>query len=158
CATVTLPDGSTRTRAYWLARRDVLDCAGDLAVERKEIIASALADFGLEAWKPDDPLPVTVALPQPGDGEHVRAGPSGDFCVGLPTGQATGLPAHVDARFFAKINRGGVIFDNRYNDLLLEVATELFADLLTHLRGSSNLAFRRAATLALHRPPSQPGE
>src|SRR5439155_1323062 len=80
--------------------------------------------------------------------------PPGRFCVGLPTEQSTGLPARVDARFFAKINRDGVNFDQRegYNELLLDVATDLFGRLLKRLHDSERLSERRAATLALHRP------
>jgi hypothetical protein len=160
-ATVTTDkDDATSTRSeFWLARGDVFDCDEATAAVRRAVVAGALRDFGLEAWKAEDPVPVTVALPRPEPGRVKALGPSGRFCLGLPTEQSTGLPAHVDARFFAKINRDGVIFDHRdgYNELLLDVATDLFGGLLDRLRRSDNIDHRRAATLALHRPKESPG-
>ncbi len=155
-----LPDGTKRTKGYWVLRADVLDCDEAIATTRRTVIDAALTDFGLEAWKVDDPLPVTVALPKPAGSKTAPLGPSGRFCLGLPTEQSTGLPAHVDARFFAKISRDGVNFDHRqgYNDLLLDVAIELLDRLLTLLRGGETLEERRAATLALHRPANSTGD
>lgn len=156
---VRRPDGTERVSRYWTASRDVFDCDADEALSRRLVVDRALRHFGLEAWSPDDPLHVTVALPQPNGPKVGPLGPSGRFCLGLPTEQSTGLPAHVDARFFAKINRDGVNFDQGegYNGLLLDVATEVFGDLLARLRASASLDTRRAATLALHRPYGEPG-
>lgn len=156
---VCRPDGTERVSRYWTASRDVFDCEPDEARLRRDVVDRALRHFGLEAWSPDDPLRVTVALPQPTGPEVGRLGPSGRFCLGLPTEQSTGLPAHVDARFFAKINRDGVNFDQGegYNGLLLDVAIEVFDELLARLRASASMDTRRAATLALHRPDGEPG-
>lgn len=156
---VRQPDGIERTSRYWTTSADVFDCDDDVVGTRRELVNRALQQFGLEAWSPDDPLHVTVALPQPTAGEVGPLGPSGRFCLGLPTQQSTGLPAHVDARFFAKINRDGVNFDQRegYNGLLLDVATEVFGNLLARLRASLSLETRRAATLALHKPKDESG-
>ena len=60
---------------------------------------------------------------------------------------------HVDARFFATISRTGLDFGLPYNGLLLEVAAELLGELLGHLRQSTKVEDRRAATLAFHRSP-----
>lgn len=160
-ATVTTDDddGASIRSEFWIARGDVFDCDEATAAVRRAIVTRALHDFGLEAWKAEDPVPVTVALPRPEPGRVSALGPSGRFCLGLPTEQSTGLPAHVDARFFAKINRDGVIFDHRdgYNELLLDVATDLFDGLLERLRCSDDIDHRRAATLALHSPKETPG-
>ena len=152
-------DGAERTSRYWTLCADVFACDQQVEQVRREQVDRALKHFGLEAWKSDDPLFVTVALPQPAPGHIGPLGPAGRFCLGLPTEQSTGLPAHVDARFFAKINRDGVNFDQQegYNGLLLDVATEVFGKLLTSLRASASLDDRRAATLALHRPEGEPG-
>jgi len=151
--TMASPGGTVRTNHYWLVRGDVYSCDEADAIQRRRIVAEALVGFGLEPWKPDDPLPVTVALPKPVGDSAAPLGPEGRFCLGLPTEQSTGLPAHVDARFFATISRTGLDFSHPYNDLLLRVATGLFGSLLGHLRRSSGLAQRRAATLALQRRP-----
>ena len=160
-ATVTVQHGesSTEQTKYWLLRSDVFDCDAEVAAERHRIVSEALEKFGLEAWSPEDPLPVTIALPKPLPGRVGPLGAPGWFCLGLPTEQSTGLPAHVDARFFAKINRDGVNFNQKegYNGLLLDVATEVFGRLLACLRASESLDTRRAATLALHRPEGEPG-
>ena len=152
-------DGTERQSRYWITNANVFDCDRQVAQARRKQVDHALQHFGLEAWSADDPLFVTVALPQPTPGEIGPLGPSGRFCLGLPTEQSTGLPAHIDARFFAKINRDGVNFDQRegYNGLLLDVATEVFGQLLARLRASESLDTRRAATLALHRPDGEPG-
>ncbi|MCA9632971.1 MAG: hypothetical protein KC766_35205, partial [Myxococcales bacterium] len=159
--TVDVHEGGVEQKRthYWMIRTDVFDCDERTAAERRALVDRALKRFGLEAWSTDDPLAVTVALPKPRAGVVGALGSAGRFCLGLPTEQSTGLPAHVDARFFAKINRDGVIFDEQegYNELLLDVATSAFGALLTRLRASDAIDDRRAATLALHRPPGAPG-
>jgi hypothetical protein len=154
-ATVSViePGGAERSTRFWVYRRDAFDCAPPIAEERKRIVADALQEFGLEAWTADDPLPVTVALPMPFAGPLATLGPAGRFCLGLATQQSTGLPAHVDARFFASISRTGLDFELPYNGMLLDVAAELFGELLGHLRQSIQVDARRAVTLALHRHP-----
>lgn len=154
-ATVSViePGGTERSTRFWVYRRDALDCATSIAEARKRIVAGALQEFGLEAWTADDPLPVTIALPVPVAAPLAMLGPAGRFCLGLPTQQRTGVPAHVDARFFATISRTGLDFGLPYNGLLLEVAAELFGELLGHLRQSTKVEDRRAATLAFHRSP-----
>jgi len=141
------------TRRYWLASADALDAPPEELVRRRAIVSTALEEFGLEGWTESDPLPVTVAVPCPPDGETMPLGASGRLCLGLPTQQETGLPAHVDARFYARINRTGVFDDHDYNALLLDVAAGVFAGLVGHLRESACLSTRRAATLALARNP-----
>lgn len=154
---VVRDEGPLVASGYWLVRGDVFDCAEEEEPARRSLVDAALKQFGLEAWKPEDPLPVTVALPKRAGADQTSA--AGRFCLGLPTEQSTGLPAHVDARFFAKINRDGVNFDQKegYNGLLLEVATELFGTLVRRLQESEIIQERRAATLALHRVPGEPG-
>ena len=82
-------------------------------------------------------------------------GPPGRFCMGLATEQSTGLPVHVDARFFGKISRTDLDFRLPYNDLLLDVAVELLAEVLDELRRSKSREDRRAVTLLLHRSPGE---
>ena len=155
---VTQPDGSTRSNGFWLIRRDLFACDETTAAQRRAIVAAALEGFGLEAWEPDDPIPVSVALPRPTGGAPTPLGPPGRFCLGLPTEQSTGLPAHVDTRFFATISRTGLDFTLPYNELLLSMAAELFEVLLTHLKQSPDLNERRAVTLALHRSAGELAE
>lgn len=148
---MTASGGTTRARRYWLLQRDAITSVPELADARRLVVADALREFGLEAWQPDDPLPVTVAIPMPADGPPLPLGPPGRFCLGLPTQQSTGLPAHVDARFFATISRTALDFGLDYNALLLDVATVLFGELLRYLQSRTEIRDRRAATLALHR-------
>lgn len=149
----TRPDGSVRRQRYWLLQRDALDCDPETAAARKKTITEALATFRLEAWNLDDPLPVTVAIPAPNGTSVESLGPPGVFCLGLPTQQSTGLPVHVDARFFATISRTGLDFEQTYNAMLLEVAASVLGELLSSLRLSKALRTRRAATLAFARTP-----
>lgn len=145
------PDGTQHDTRYWMVQRDAMDCAEAVACERRIVIEDALREFGLEAWAVGDRLPVTVALLMLPDGSAAPLGAPGRFCLGLPTQQSTGLPAHVDARFFATISRTALDFGKPYNSLLLDVATELLEQLLEHLRQSERLEDRRTVTLALHR-------
>lgn len=148
---VTAPTGIERSARFWLLQRDAVTGDPSTVQERRRIVSDALREFGLEAWTDDDPLPVTIALPMPGGEAAASLGPPGRFCLGLPTQQATGLPVHVDARFFATISRTGLDFALPYNGMLLEVAVELLGELLRILRESSRIEERRAVTLALHR-------
>jgi hypothetical protein len=144
------PSGVQHATRYWIIQRDAL--ADEVAApERRRVVEEALREFSLEAWTASDPLPVTVALPMPDGAASGSLGPAGHFCVGLPTEQSTGLPVHVDARFFATISRTGLDFGLPYNGLLLDVAAQVLDELLTLLRGASAVESRRAATLALHR-------
>jgi hypothetical protein len=149
--TVTAPAGIERFNRFWLLQSDALAGAAPTVEQRRQIVAAALREFGLEAWSDDDPLPVTIALPMPDSHGAGALGPPGRFCLGLPTQQATGLPVHVDARFFATISRTGLDFALPYNAMLLDVAGELLCELLGTLRGSPRIEERRAVTLALHR-------
>jgi len=149
--TVTAAAGTERSNCFWLLQRDALAGAAPTVELRRQIVGAALREFGLEAWSNDDPLPVTIALPMPGIDGASALGPPGRFCLGLPTQQATGLPLHVDARFFATISRTGLDFALPYNALLLDVAAELLGELLDILRNSPRIEDRRAVTLALHR-------
>jgi hypothetical protein len=140
-----------RSTSYWLLRRDALDCAYPLSAVRREVVEQALKEFKLEAWKNTDQLPVTVAIPRP---DHSRArflAQAGTFCVGLPTRQGTGLPVHVDARFFATISRTGLDFKHAYNAMLLEEAESLLRDLLFAMKDMVSVDDRRLVTLALHK-------
>lgn len=148
---VTAQAGIERSNRFWLLQRDALAGASLTVEGRRQIVGAALREFGLEAWSDDDPLPVTIALPMPRSEGAGPLGPPGRFCLGLPTQQATGLPLHVDARFFATISRTGLDFSLPYNAMLLDVAVELLGELLGILRGSPRIEERRAATLALHR-------
>lgn len=145
------PNGDVRRQRYWMLRRDALHCDAATAASRRQIIEAALASFRLEAWHVDDPLPVTVAIPDPGGRQALTLGTSGFFCLGLPTHQETGLPVHVDARFFATIDRKGLEFESEYNGMLLNEAVSLLGELLTALRAVPVLRARRSATLALAR-------
>lgn len=149
--TVAHPAGAERSNRFWLLQRDALADGVPTVERRRQIVGAALSEFGLEAWSDDDPLPVTIALPMPGSEGAGALGPPGRFCLGLPTQQATGLPLHVDARFFATISRTGLDFAIPYNAMLLDVAAELLGDLLGILRDSPRIEERRAVTLALHR-------
>jgi len=149
--TVTAPNGIELSTRFWLLRRDALTGAAPTVQERRKIVSEAIREFGLEAWSDDDPLPVTIALPMPSGEGAAALGPHGRFCLGLPTQQSTGLPVHVDARFFATISRTGLDFALPYNGMLLDVAAELLGELLGILRESSRLEERQAVTLALHR-------
>jgi len=148
---VVEPGGCERCRSFWLLQRDALSGADPVVIERRRVVEEALREFSLEAWTADDPLPVTIALPMPTIGPPAPLGPAGRFCLGLPTQQSTGLPVHVDARFFATISRTGLDFALPYNSLLLDTAAELLGEMLALLRQSARLPERRAATLALHR-------
>src|SRR5262249_37439279 len=92
------------------------------------------------------------ALPMPSSDGAAALGPPGRFCLGLPTQQPTGLPLHVDARFFATISRTGLDFTLAYNAMLLDVAAELLDELLGSLRASVRIEGRRVVASALHRP------
>lgn len=140
-------------KTYWTMQRDVFAGAAAIVKERRRIVEAALREFDLEAWNVDDPIPVTIALPKPTGSQPGSLGPAGRFCLGVPTEQSTGLPVHVDARFFATISRTGLDFGLDYNSMLLDVASELFGDLLSYLRSADSLMEKRAATLALHRTP-----
>ena len=149
--TATTPNAAERVARFWTLRRDALSGVASVGTERRRVVQDALREFGLEAWKDDDPLPVTIALPMPTADQIGPLGPPGRFCLGLPTQQPTGLPVHVDARFFATISRTGLDFALPYNAMLLDVTTELVGDLLGILRDSPRIEERRAVTLALHR-------
>ncbi|MCW5805910.1 MAG: hypothetical protein KIT31_26300 [Deltaproteobacteria bacterium] len=151
-ATIALSaaNGVERATRFWLIQRDALSGEAVTVAKRRRIVKDALREFRLEAWKDDDPLPVTIALPMPSCGA-APLGPPGRFCLGLPTQQTTGLPVHVDARFFATISRTGLDFALPYNAMLLDIGAELLLELLDTLRASSRIEERRAVTLALHR-------
>jgi hypothetical protein len=147
------PGGVARVTRFWLLQRDAFDAVASTAAARRQEVVDALREFDLEAWSVDDPLPVTIALPMPQGDRPAMLGLSGRFCLGLPTQQSTGLPVHVDARFFATISRTALDFALSYNGMLLKVAAELVGELLGHLRESTRIEERRASTLAFHRTP-----
>jgi hypothetical protein len=150
---VTIEQGSSRaTSQYWIQERDVLACNSREMTRRLKVVNEARSRLDLTLWKPGDPLTVTVALPNT-RGQNLTRRHSGRFCMGLPTDQRTGLPAHVDAAFFGKIDRTSIPFDqsSAYNRLLLTVAADTYGEMLHSLRRSQRLDHRRMATLALER-------
>lgn len=155
---VTGPTGVERSRHFWILRADAVASERPGANERRCLVTKALREFGLDAWKPEDPLPVAVALPRPRAGAPLVPRSDGRFCLGLPTTQPTGLPVHVDARFFGSINRVAVDFSLAYNEMLLNFAAEVFGELLDILRGSALLDARRDVTLAMYRSSGELAE
>ena len=153
CAGPTPSPRPSGERTDWCWTEDVFGGPAEQVAARRACVAALLETTGLEAWQADDALHVTVALPKRAEGEDWKA--AGRFCVGLATEQPTGLPVHVDARFFTKIDRRAVGFeaDHAYNTMLLDVAVEALDHLLAALRADARIGARRAATLALLRGP-----
>ncbi|AWM40163.1 hypothetical protein GobsT_13990 [Gemmata obscuriglobus] len=141
---------------WWVAERflgegDDKDAANERDAIREAIEALRLPE---ENWQRIEKIPVAVALPQPVLAEKQAAatlGPSGLFCIGLPTRVSTGLPLWVSSHFHGKIDRTAIDFDSRYNDLLFDAAVELAGELLERFKREPERTTRRLVTLAMER-------
>ena len=101
-------------------------------------------------WKNIETATVTVAVPVP---EIIEGsiGCDGMLCIGLPTKMCTGTPLWIDSHFHGNIPRTEVYWDQPFNEILLEEAVALSADLIECLKSDSSLDRRRLASLALEK-------
>lgn len=153
--------GELSKQHWWLVERLFGGGASQVdvrAAKEREALREAIRALRLpeENWKDVEHVPVAVALPVPGesdsDGHAGRPlGPSGRFCIGLPTQVSTGLPLWVSAHFHGKIDRTAIDFSNAYNTLLLDTAEELAYALLGRIKTFPNRWQQRLATLAMQR-------
>jgi hypothetical protein len=103
------------------------------------------------AWKELTRVVIQVAIPltRPGASE-IAIGPTGRFCIGLPTEMLTGSPFWINANFAGDIARTHIDFvDKQFNALLLKESLGVAKTLVRDCRSHDELEVRRLATLAL---------
>lgn len=69
----------------------------------------------------------------------------------MPTEHQTGTPFWVDSSFYSTISRKKIVFDYKYNSLLLNTAAKLIAVLLECLKKDDDIKNRRLVTFARSR-------
>jgi hypothetical protein len=141
---------------WWVAERVIGGGEGERAAQERDAIREVIQTLRLpeENWRGIEKVPVAIALPTPAEGNDNDTrplGPSGRFCIGLPTRVPTGLPLWVSAHFHGKIDRTAIDFENAYNHLLFDAAVELSGALLQRLKGDPEMEARRFVTLAMER-------
>ena len=65
--------------------------------------------------------------------EEAREARNGVFVIFLPTRMKTGVGAHINAPFYGSLDRRQINFDDDYNELLLELVTDLILDATVEL-------------------------
>lgn len=115
--------GVTTTRSFSVWSRSF----GDSKEERAElqVAAAELPDD----WSSVSHVTVDVAM------EHVDTPPVGHYSIFLPTDQATGTGAFVNAPFYGELDRRSIAFNHDYNELLRREAVRLSASLALELAG-----------------------
>lgn len=129
------PDDTTREFRVWT--RSV---GGDDDPEEAQRIHEAARHLG-DQWQEVRQVEVAVAVE-----DRVSPEP-GVFVVFLPTEDATGTGAHINARFFPKLDRRQIDFGDEYNALLLEYVTDLGLDVAAHLAAGPPEAWRARAVI-----------
>ncbi|OQB81201.1 MAG: hypothetical protein BWX88_04335 [Planctomycetes bacterium ADurb.Bin126] len=100
----------------------------------------------------NSPVSVALPLPSPSTEQTILLGANGRVCIGLPTKDATGTPAWINAHFYGTISRTGIdLIENSYNAMLFQEAIRLHEALITDLKTDSDVSVRRAATLAFEK-------
>lgn len=102
-------------------------------------------------WPEVRQVEVAVAVEDGGSPEP------GVFVIFLPTEAATGTGAHVNAPFYAKLDRRQIDFDDGYNALLLEYVTDLGLDVAVHLAAGPAEGWRGRAVIDLLASAGAPG-
>ncbi len=67
--------------------------------------------------------------------EDVPEQPEGVFVIFLPTEQATGTGAHINAPFYGSLDRRQIDFEETYNALILDEVLDLCLDTIGELKG-----------------------
>ena len=102
-------------------------------------------------WPEVRQVEVAVAVEDGGSAEP------GVFVIFLPTEAATGTGAHVNAPFYAKLDRRQIDLDDEYNALLLEYVTDLGLDVAVHLAAGPAEGWRGRAVIDLLASAGVPG-
>ena len=113
------PDASDPTERSFHVWSQTVGGDDDLA-ETKRIEAAVL--HLPNRWPEVRKVEVAAAV------EETRAARSGVFVIFLPTMMETGVGAHVNAPFYASLDRKKIDFSDPYNELLLELVTDLLLD------------------------------
>lgn len=150
------PAPEVEVQNWWVAERLIGGGEGERAAQERDAIREAIQTLRLpeENWRGIEKVPVAVALPSAaaGNGTGTRPlGPTGRFCIGLPTRVPTGSPLWVSAHFHGKIDRTAIDFENAYNHLLFDAAVELCGAMLQRLKRDPEEGPRRLVTLAMER-------
>ena len=94
-------------------------------------------------WPEVQKVEVAVAV------EEAREAREGAFVIFLPTRMETGVGAHVNAPFYGSLDRKKIDFRDEYNQLLLELATDLALDAVRELVKGSPEPWRGRAVIDL---------
>ena len=121
-------------RSFHVWRRTI---GGEDQAENMKGIADAVRGLP-NRWPEVRKVGVAVAVEEDWDAledpdAKDRGGDRGVFVIFLPTTMRTGLGAHVNAPFYASLDRRHVNFTNSYNKLLLEHVTDLVIDAVADL-------------------------
>ncbi len=81
--------------------------------------------------------------------EETREARGGAFVIFLPTKMETGVGAHVNAPFYGSLDRKKINFGDEYNELLLELVTDLALDAVLELVKGSPEPWRGRAVIDL---------
>ena len=105
-------------------------------------IASAVRHLP-NRWPELEKVEVAVAV------EETRETRKGVFVIFLPTRMETGVGAHVNAPFYGSLDRKKIDFGDEYNQLLLELVTDLALDAVLELVEGSAEPWRGRAVIDL---------
>ena len=131
---------STRKERLWVSRSaaggsDATEGAfhlwsrtvgGDANPAETERLAAAVRHLP-NRWPEVRKVEVAVAI------EETREARQGVFVIFLPTAMKTGVGAHINAPFYGSLDRRQINFHDEYNELLLELVTDLMLDAVVEL-------------------------
>ena len=137
-------------RSFHVWRRTI---GGDDQAENMKGIADAVRNLP-NRWPEVRKVEVGVAVEEDRDARQDwdakdQGRDGGVFVIFLPTMTWTGLGAHVNAPFYASLDRRHIDFANPYNKLLLEHVTDLILDAITDLTDGPADAWRGQAVIDL---------
>ncbi len=138
--------GDVTRRSFHVWSRTIGGADQPAATER---IAAAVRHLP-NRWPEVRRVEVAIAV------EETQQARQGVLVIFLPTGMETGVGAHVNAPFYASLNRKKIDFGDEYNQLLLELVTDLALDAVLELVKGSPEPWRGRAVIDLLAPAGSP--
>ena len=137
CSAESASDASTQEFRVWTR-----SLGGDSDPEESQRIQDAVKHLP-NRWPEVRQVEVGVAV------EDTASPTRGVFIIFLPTEEATGTGAHINAPFYASLDRRHINFKDEYNGLLLEYVMDLALDVAAELAAGSTEGWRGRTVIDL---------